>query len=361
MSEVYNFSAGPACLPKEVLNRAAGEMLDCGGSGQSVMEMSHRSKEFEDIIDECETLLRKLLEIPANYKVLFIQGGANLQFGMIPLNLMKNGEADFVVTGQWAGRAYSEAKRFGKANLVASSKDKTFSYIPDLDPSTFSPTADFFHICYNNTIYGTRFNAPPDTGKVPLAADMSSFLLSEPTDVSKFGLIYACAQKNIGPAGVTFVIIRDDLIRDFPEPSDVPVMLRYKTYADEKSLYNTPPTYAIYICKLVLEWVADRGGLSAMKAYNEKKAAVLYDYLDGSALFKSTVEKRDRSVMNVPFVTGDEALDAKFIKQAAAEGFINLKGHRSVGGMRASIYNAMPIEGVEKFVDFMKAFEGEHV
>ncbi|MCL2019983.1 MAG: 3-phosphoserine/phosphohydroxythreonine transaminase [Oscillospiraceae bacterium] len=353
---VYNFSAGPAVLPEEVLKKAASEMFEHGDSGQSVMEMSHRSKEYEAIHNECEALMREILAIPDNYKVLFLQGGANMQFDMIPLNLLKTGKADFVVTGQWAGKAQSEAKRYGEANIVASSKDKTFSYIPELDSSKFDPNADYFHICFNNTIFGTRFPELPETGSVPLVADMSSYILSEPVNVSDFGLIYACAQKNVAPAGVTIVIIREDLIRDLSD-SKVPTMLQYKTYADSNSLYNTPPTYSIYMCKLVLEWVKSKGGLSAMKEHNEKKAAVLYDYLDTSKLFRSTVEKRFRSQMNVPFVTGNEEIDKKFIKEAKAAGFVNLAGHRSVGGMRASIYNAMPIEGVEKLVAFMAEFE----
>ncbi|MCL2077320.1 MAG: 3-phosphoserine/phosphohydroxythreonine transaminase [Oscillospiraceae bacterium] len=356
---VYNFSAGPAVLPEEVLKKAASELFEYENSGQSVMEMSHRSKEYEAIHSGCTALMREVLAIPDNYKVLFLQGGANMQFDMIPLNLMNSGKADFVVTGQWAGKAQSEAKRYGTANIVASSKDKTFSYIPELDSSKFDPNADYFHICFNNTIFGTKFPELPQTGNVPLVADMSSCILSEPVDVSKYGLIYACAQKNVAPAGVTVVIIREDLIRDLKD-SNVPTMLQYKTYADSDSLYNTPPTYSIYMCKLVLEWVKSKGGLTAMKQYNEKKAAVLYNYLDNSGLFKSTVEKKFRSLMNVPFVTGKEEIDKKFIAEAKAAGFVNLAGHRSVGGMRASIYNAMPIEGVEKLVAFMKKFEEEN-
>ena len=357
MARVYNFSAGPSVLPESVLRRAAAEMLDYEGSGQSVMEMSHRSKVFDGIIKGCEALLREVMNIPDNYKVLFLQGGASSQFAMIPLNLMNgSGKADFVLTGQWATKAYKEAARYGEANVVASSKDKTFSYIPELDPATFTPDADYFHICMNNTIYGTRFTSLPDTGKVPLVADVSSCILSEPIDVSKFGVLYAGAQKNMAPAGLTVVIIREDLIghaRDI-----TPTMFNYQTHADNDSMFNTPPCYAIYICKLVLEWLKNEiGGLENMKAINEKKAAILYDFLDSSKLFKGTVVKKDRSLMNVPFVTGDEELDAKFVKESAAAGFVNLKGHRSVGGMRASIYNAMPVEGVEKLVAFMKAFE----
>lgn len=347
-------------LPESVLKKAADEMLDYQGSGQSVMEMSHRSKTYQAIIDGCEALLREVMGIPDNYKVLFLQGGASSQFAMLPLNLMNgSGKADFVITGQWANKAYQEASRYGDAHVVASSKDKTFTYIPKLDPAAFTPDADYFHICMNNTIYGTRYTTLPDTGKVPLVADISSCILSEPIDVSKFGVLYAGAQKNMGPAGLTVVIIREDLIghaRDI-----TPTMFNYQIHADNGSMYNTPPCYAIYIAKLVLEWLRDEmGGLEKMKAYNEKKAAVLYDFLDSSKLFRGTVVKEDRSLMNVPFVTGDEELDAKFVKAASAAGFVNLKGHRTVGGMRASIYNAMPIEGVEKLVDFMKTFEAEN-
>lgn len=357
MARVYNFSAGPSVLPESVLRRAADEMLDYEGSGQSVMEMSHRSKTYDAIIKGCEALLREVMNIPDNYKVLFLQGGASTQFAMIPLNLMNgSGKADFVITGQWANKAYQEASRYGETHVVASSKDKTFSYIPELDPASFTPDADYFHICLNNTIYGTRYTKLPETGKVPLIADVSSCILSEPIDVSKFGVLYAGAQKNMAPAGLTVVIIREDLIghaRDI-----TPTMLNYQTHADNDSMYNTPPCYSIYMCKLVLEWIKNEiGGLENMKAVNEKKAAMLYDFLDFSKLFKGTVEKKDRSLMNIPFVTGNEELDAKFVKEAAAAGFVNLKGHRSVGGMRASIYNAMPVEGVEKLVAFMKAFE----
>ena len=355
MARVYNFSAGPSVLPESVLRQAADEMLDYQGSGQSVMEMSHRSKVYDAIIKECEALLREVMSIPDNYKVL--QGGASSQFAMLPLNLMNgSGKADFVLTGQWANKAYQEASRYGEAHVVASSKDKTFSYIPKLDPAAFTPDADYFHICLNNTIYGTRYTTLPETGSVPLVADVSSCILSEPIDVSKFGVLYAGAQKNMAPAGLTVVIIREDLIghaRDI-----TPTMFNYQTHADNDSMYNTPPCYAIYICKLVLEWIKNEiGGLEKMKERNEKKAALLYDFLDSSKLFKGTVVKEDRSLMNIPFVTGNEELDAKFVKEAAAAGFVNLKGHRSVGGMRASIYNAMPVEGVEKLVAFMKEFE----
>lgn len=357
MKRVYNFSAGPSVLPEAVLRRAAEEMLDYQGSGQSVMEMSHRSKTFDAIIKNTEALLRELMEIPDNYKVLFLQGGASSQFSMIPMNLMtKNGKADFVLTGQWATKAQKEAARYGEANIVASSKDKTFSYIPELDPSTFSKDADYVHICYNNTIYGTKFTKLPETGDVPLVADISSCILSEPIDVSKFGLLYAGAQKNMGPAGLTVVIIREDLIGEPMEKT--PTMFTYSTHAENNSLYNTPPCYSIYMCMLVLEWIKNEiGGLEKMKERNEKKAKILYDFLDQSEMFKGTVVAKDRSLMNVPFVTGNDELDAKFIKEATANDFVNIKGHRSVGGMRASIYNAMPIEGVEKLVAFMKEFE----
>ncbi len=360
MSRVYNFSPGPSMLPEAVLAKAAEEMLDYEGSGQSVMEMSHRSKEYDAIIKNCEALLREVMGIPDNYKVLFLQGGASSQFAMIPLNLMNgSGKADFVVTGQWAKKAYQEAARYGEANVVASSADKTFSYIPKLDPSTFTKDADYFHICWNNTIYGTRFNELPEVGNVPLVADMSSCILSEPVDVSKFGLIYAGAQKNMGPAGLTVVIIREDLIGK--ERDICPTMFNYKIHADNDSLYNTPPTYAIYICKLVLEWIKNEiGGLEKMKERNEKKAQLLYDFLDSSKMFKGTVEKEFRSIMNVPFVTGSDELDKKFVAESSKAGLINLKGHRTVGGMRASIYNAMPIEGVEALVAFMKEFEANN-
>lgn len=357
MSRVYNFSAGPSVLPEKVLKIAADEMLDYKGSGQSVMEMSHRSKTYQAIIDEAEALLREIMSIPDNYKVLFLQGGASSQFAMVPLNLLTgSGKADFVLTGQWATKAYKEAARYGEANVVASSKDKTFSYIPKLDPATFTKDADYFHICMNNTIYGTKFHTLPDTGSVPLVADVSSCILSEPIDVSRFGILYAGAQKNMAPAGLTVVIIREDLIGHAQEIT--PTMFNYQTHAENGSMFNTPPCYSIYMMKLVLEWLKnDIGGLEKMKEINEKKAKLLYDFLDQSKMFRGTVVKEDRSLMNVPFVTGDEELDAKFVKQAEAAGFVNLKGHRSVGGMRASIYNAMPVEGVEKLVAFMKSFE----
>ena len=360
MGRIYNFSAGPAILPEEVLKEAADEMLDYKGTGMSVMEMSHRSKVYEDIIQEAEKDLRELMNIPDNYKVLFLQGGASLQFAMIPMNLMKNKVADFIITGQWAKKAYQEAKIYGTANAIASSADKTFSYIPDCSDLPISENADYVYICENNTIYGTKFKKLPDTKGKPLVADVSSCILSEPVDVTKYGVLFAGAQKNIGPAGVVIVIIREDLITEDTLP-DTPTMMKYKIHADERSLYNTPPCYGIYICGKVFKWVKNKGGLEAMKAYNEKKAKLLYDYLDNSRLFTGTVVKEDRSLMNVPFITGNEELDAKFVKEAKAAGFENLKGHRTVGGMRASIYNAMPIEGVEKLVEFMEKFEKENL
>ena len=359
MARVYNFSAGPAVLPEEVLKEAAAEMLDYKGSGMSVMEMSHRSKVYDNIIKEAEADLRDLMNIPDNYKVLFLQGGASQQFAMIPMNLMKNGVADYIVTGQWAKKAYQEASMYGKANKIASSEDKTFSYIPDCSDLPISDDADYVYICENNTIYGTKFKTLPNTKGKTLVADVSSCFLSEPVDVTKYGVIYGGVQKNIGPAGVVIVIIREDLISEDVLPG-TPTMLRYKTHADADSLYNTPPCYGIYICGKVFKWIKAMGGLEAMKELNEKKAAVLYDFLDNSKLFKGTVRKEDRSLMNVPFVTGDADLDAKFVKEAKAAGFENLKGHRSVGGMRASIYNAMPMEGVEALVAFMKKFEEEN-
>ena len=359
MGRVYNFSAGPAVLPEEVLQEAAAEMMDYKGSGMSVMEMSHRSKEFDTIIKEAEQDLRDLMNIPDNYKVLFLQGGASQQFSAIPMNLMKNGVADYIVTGQWAKKAYQEASRYGKAVKIASSEDKTFSYIPDCSDLPIDEDADYVYICENNTIYGTKFKTLPNTKGKPLVADVSSCFLSEPVDVTKYGVIYGGVQKNIGPAGVVIVIIREDLIRD-DVMEGTPTMLKYKTQADNDSLYNTPPCYGIYICGKVFKWLKKQGGLAAMKEYNEKKAKILYDFLDQSKLFKGTVIKEDRSLMNVPFVTGDKDMDAKFIAEATAAGFVNLKGHRTVGGMRASIYNAMPIEGVQKLVDFMDKFEKEN-
>ena len=359
MARVYNFSAGPAVLPEEVLQEAADEMLDYRGTGMSVMEMSHRSKAYDTIIKEAEADLRELMNIPDNYKVLFLQGGASQQFAMIPMNLMKNRVADYIVTGQWAKKAYQEASLYGKANKIASSEDKTFSYIPDCSDLPISEDADYVYICENNTIYGTKFKTLPNTKGKPLVADVSSCFLSEPVDVTKYGVIYGGVQKNIGPAGVVIVIIREDLITD-DVLEGTPTMLKYKTHADADSLYNTPPAYGIYICGKVFKWLKKMGGLEAMKERNEKKAKILYDYLDESKLFKGTVRKEDRSLMNVPFITGNEELDAKFVKEAKEAGFENLKGHRTVGGMRASIYNAMPIEGVEKLVEFMKKFEAEN-
>ena len=359
MGRVYNFSAGPAVLPEEVLKEAAAEMLDYNGTGMSVLEMSHRSKAFEEIIQTAEADLRDLMNIPDNYKVLFLQGGASQQFAMIPMNFMKNKVADYIITGQWAKKAWKEACKYGKANAIASSEDKTFSYIPDCSDLPISEDADYVYICHNNTIYGTTYKTEPNTKGKILIADMSSDILSQPVDVSKYGMIYFGVQKNVGPAGVVVCIIREDLITEDVLPG-TPTMLTYKTHADANSLYNTPPCYGIYICGKVFKWLKKQGGLEAMKAKNEKKAKILYDYLDQSEMFKGTVVKEDRSLMNVPFVTGDKDLDAKFVKEATEAGFVNIKGHRTVGGMRASIYNAMPIEGVEKLVEFMKKFEAEN-
>ena len=360
MKRVYNFSAGPACLPEEVLKEAAEEMLDYCGSGMSVMEMSHRSSTFDQIIKTAEQDLRDLMQIPDNYKVLFLQGGASQQFAMIPMNLMKNKVADYIVTGQWAKKAWQEAQKYGKANKIASSEDKTFSYIPDCSDLPISSDADYVYICENNTIYGTKFKELPNTKGKTLVADVSSCFLSEPVDVTKYGIIYGGVQKNIGPAGMVIAIIREDLITEDVLPG-TPTMLTYKTHADADSLYNTPNCYCIYMCGKVFKWLKKNGGLAAMKEKNEKKAAILYDYLDQSRLFHGTVEKKDRSLMNVPFVTGDKELDARFVKEAEAAGLVNLKGHRTVGGMRASIYNAMPLEGVEALVAFMKKFEEENL
>ena len=359
MSRVYNFSAGPAVLPEEVLKEAAEEMLDYRGCGMSVMEMSHRSKMFENIIQEAEADLRDLLEIPDNYKVLFLQGGASQQFAMIPMNLMKNRVADYIVTGQWAKKAWQEAQKYGKANKIASSEDKTYSYIPDCSDLPISPDADYVYICENNTIYGTKFKKLPNTKGKTLVADVSSCFLSEPVDVSKYGILYGGVQKNIGPAGMVISIIREDLITEDVLPV-TPTMLTFKTHADAGSMYNTPNCYCIYMCGKVFKWLKKMGGLSAMKERNENKARILYDFLDSSSLFKGTVVPADRSLMNVPFVTGNKDLDAKFVKEAQEAGLENLKGHRTVGGMRASIYNAMPVEGVEALVNFMKNFEKEN-
>ncbi len=359
MSRVYNFSAGPAVLPEEVLKEIQEELLDYNGSGQSVMEMSHRSQVFDEIIKEAEKDLRDLMQIPDNYKVLFLQGGASLQFAMIPMNLMKNKVADYIVTGQWAKKAYQEASKYGKAVKIASSEDKTFSYIPDCSDLPIDEDADYVYICMNNTIYGTVYKQLPNTKGKDLVADVSSCFLSEPLDVSKFAIVYGGVQKNVGPAGMVIAIVRDDLITD-DVLEGTPTMMKYKTHADANSLYNTPNCWCIYVCGKVFKWLKKMGGLEAMKERNEKKAKILYDFLDSSEMFKGTVVKEDRSLMNVPFVTGDKDLDAKFVKEATEAGFVNLKGHRTVGGMRASIYNAMPIEGVEKLVEFMKKFEEEN-
>ncbi|CUX49964.1 3-phosphoserine/phosphohydroxythreonine transaminase [Clostridium sp. C105KSO13] len=360
MRRVYNFSAGPAVLPEEVLKSAAEEMLDYNETGMSVMEMSHRSRAFEEIIGSAEADLRELMNIPDNYKVLFLQGGASQQFAMIPMNLMKNKVADYIITGQWAKKAAEEAAKYGKIHKIASSEDKTFSYIPDCSNLPVSEDADYVYICENNTIYGTKYKELPDTKGKTLVADVSSCFLSEPVDVSRYGLIYGGVQKNIGPAGVVIVIIREDLITEDVLPG-TPSMLTYKIHADAKSLYNTPPAYGIYICGKVFKWLKEMGGLEVMKARNEKKAKLLYDFLDQSKLFKGTVVVKDRSLMNVPFVTGNADLDAKFVKEAKAAGLENIKGHRTVGGMRASIYNAMPYEGVETLVAFMRKFEEENL
>lgn len=361
MSRVYNFSAGPSMLPLEVLEKAAAEMTEYGSSGQSVMEMSHRSKEYQAIIDNAEALVREIMHVPDNYTVMFLQGGASSQFAAIPMNLgIKNKKADYIITGQWAKKAADEAERYITVNRVASSADKTFSYIPQTDSSMFDPEADYCYICYNNTIYGTHYteNKIPDT-KATLVADISSCVMAEEIDVTKFGILYAGAQKNLGPAGVTLVIVRNDLITE--ETLDgTPTMFKYSIHQKNGSMYNTPPTYGIYVLGLVLQWIKDKGGVKELQKINEKKAKILYDFLDSSEMFKGTVVPEDRSLMNVPFVTGNDELDAKFVAEAKANGFINIKGHRSVGGMRASIYNAMPIEGVEKLVEFMKKFEAEN-
>ena len=356
MARVYNFAAGPAVLPEDVLKEAASEMLDYKGTGMSVMEMSHRSKAFEEIIQDAEQDLRDLMNIPDNYKVLFLQGGGSMQFAMIPMNLMKNRVADYIITGQWAKKAAAEAKKYGKVNELASSADKTFSYIPDMSKIEVSDDADYVYICHNNTIYGTTYHNLPDTKGKILVADMSSDILSQPIDVTKYGLIFAGVQKNIGPAGTVVVIIREDLVKD-DVLEGTPTMFQYKVHVDNKSLYNTPPAYGIYICGKVFKHLKKLGGLDAMKALNEEKAKILYDYLDSSKLFKGTVVKEDRSLMNVPFVTGNKELDDKFVKEAKEAGIENIKGHRTVGGMRASIYNAMPVEGVKYLIDFMKKFE----
>lgn len=360
MSRVYNFSAGPAVLPEDVLKQAANEMLDYHGSGMSVMEMSHRTPLYEGILNEAIADLKSLMNIPDNYKIIFVQGGASQQFSAIPLNLMKNRVADYLVTGQFSTKAFQEAQRYGDVKAVASSKDKNFTYIPDCSDLQIRDNADYVYICENNTIYGTKFHTLPNTKGKDLVSDQSSCFLSEPCDVSKYGIIYAGAQKNVGPAGVVIMIIREDLVRD-----DVleftPTMLKYSTQVNDNSLYNTPPSYGIYICGLVFKWLIKNGGLEAMKQRNLAKAKILYDYLDSSKLFKATVRKEDRSIMNVCFVTGNDELDAKFCSGAKAHNIVNIKGHRSVGGMRASIYNAMPIEGVQALVDYMREFEKEHL
>jgi phosphoserine aminotransferase len=359
MARVYNFSAGPAVLPEPVLKKAASELVEYKNSGMSVMEMSHRSPDYEAIINGAESLLRDLMNIPSNYKVLFLQGGASLQFSMIPLNLFKKSKkADFIHTGEWTKKAIPESKRYGTVNILGSAEDKNFSYIPEVDKSKFDKDADFFYICSNNTIEGTRFASFPETGNVPLVADMSSHILSEVMDVSKFGIIFAGAQKNIGPAGVTVVIIRDDLIGNAMDIT--PTMMNYKTHAENGSMFNTPPTYAVYMAMLVFDWLKELGGVSAMQKINEEKAAILYNFIDNSKLFKSPVEKKFRSMMNIPFKTGSDDLDSKFLKEASKSGLVQLKGHRLVGGMRASIYNAMPAQGVQTLVDFMKKFEADN-
>lgn len=360
MSRVYNFSAGPAVLPEEVLREAQEEMLDYKGTGMSVMEMSHRSKAFDEIIQEAQADLRQLMNIPDNYKVLFLQGGASLQFAMIPMNLMKNKAADYIVTGQWSKKAYQEAQKYGRANKIASSEDKTFSYLPDCSDLLISEDADYVYICENNTIYGTKFKTLPNTKGKLLVSDVSSCFLSEPVDVSKYGILFGGVQKNIGPAGMVIAIVREDLITDDVLPG-TPTMMQYKIHDKSDSMYNTPNCYCIYMCGKVFKWLKKMGGLEAMKAHNEKKAKILYDFLDESKLFKGTVVKEDRSLMNVPFITGNDELDAKFVAESRKAGLENLKGHRSVGGMRASIYNAMPMAGVEKLVAFMKKFEEENI
>ena len=357
MERVFNFSAGPSVMPEAVLKTAAAEMLNYKGSGMSVMEMSHRSKVFIEIAENTKMLLKEIMSVPDNYKILFLQGGASLQFAMVPLNLMTaKKKIDVIDTGNWASAAIKEAKRFGTVNVVASSKDSTYDHVPTLDPAKFDPEADYFHITSNNTIYGTRMTDNwPDTGEVPIVCDMSSNILSEVYDVSKFGLIYAGAQKNMGPAGVTVVIIREDLLERTPE--ELPTMLKYPTHVNADSMYNTPPTYGIYLAGLVFKWIKDLGGVAAMQKINEEKAKIIYDAIDNSSMFKGTVAKKDRSLMNIPFVTGNEELDSKFVKEAEKAGLVNLKGYRTVGGMRASCYNALPIEGAKALAEFIKLFE----
>ncbi|HCW23641.1 MAG TPA: 3-phosphoserine/phosphohydroxythreonine aminotransferase [Lachnospiraceae bacterium] len=359
MGRVYNFSAGPAMLPEEVLKTAQAELLDYHGTGMSVMEMSHRSKAFDDIIKKAEADFRTLVGVPDNYKVLFLQGGGWTQFAEVPMNLMKHHKAGYIVTGNWAKKAYEEAGKYGEAVKLASSEDKNYTYIPDCSDLPITPDMDYVYICENNTIYGTEYFKLPNTKGVDLVADVSSCFLSRPIDVKKYGLFFGGVQKNVGPAGCAIVVIRDDLIRD-DLPDYVPTMLRYKTQADKDSLFNTPPCWQIYICGLVFQWLLKNGGLTAMAQKNEAKAKIFYDYLDESKLFTGTVRKQDRSLMNAPFVTGDKDLDAEFVREAAEQGLVSLKGHRTVGGMRASMYNAMPVEGVEKLVAFMKEFEAKH-
>lgn len=359
MSRVYNFSAGPAVLPESVLQEAADEMLDYRGAGMSVMEMSHRSAAFQSIVDEAEADLRDLMAIPDNYKVLFLQGGATLQFAAIPMNLLKNGKADYIVSGGWSKKAFKEAKLYGDIRLVASSEDQNFTCIPNVDDMEFRADADYVYICENETVYGTKYHKLPETGDIPLVADVSSCFLSEPIDVSRYGLIYGGVQKNVGPAGVVIVIVREDLIREDVLPT-TPSIMRYKTQADAGSMSNTPPCYGIYMCGKVFKWIKSQGGLAGMQKINQEKAAILYDYLDSTDFYQAPVRKEDRSIMNVPFVTGDKDLDAKFVAEAKEAGIVNIKGHRSVGGMRASIYNAMPREGVQALVDFMKKFAEEN-
>ena len=356
---IYNFSAGPSMLPVPVLEKARDQLLNYEGSGMSVMEMSHRSKFFDNIIVEAEALLREVMNIPENYKVLFLQGGASLQFASVAMNLMKTGKADYVVTGQFSGKAYKEGQKYGDAHLAATTKDENFTRIPRQEELDLRPDADFVHICFNNTIFGTKWDYIPETNGVPLVADMSSCILSEPVDVSKFGLIYAGAQKNVAPAGLTIVIVREDLLRD-DLPDFVPTVCSYKVMAENGSMYNTPPCYPIYICKLVLEWIKGLGGLEKMKEINKRKAEKLYACLENSKLFSNPVALNSRSMMNVTFRAEDDEINAKFVKESAAAGFQNLKGHRSVGGMRASIYNAMPEQGVDDLIKFIEKFEKEN-
>ena len=359
MSRVYNFSAGPAAMPLSVLKEIQSEMLEYGTSGMSVMEMSHRSKDFEEILHGTENTLREIMHIPANYKVLFVQGGSSQQFAAVPMNLMKNRVADYINTGAWTKKAIKEAQLFGKVNVIASSEDETFTYIPDLDNLKISDDADYVYICQNNTIYGTRYPKLPDTKGKTLVADVSSMFVSEPIDVEKYGVIYAGIQKNAGPSGLVVVIVREDLITDEVLPG-TPTMLKWKIQADNDSMYNTPNTWGIYVCGKVFKWIKDMGGLEVMKQMNEKKASLLYDYLDNSRLFKGTVRKDSRSLMNVPFVTGNADIDKEFIAACADAGIKNIKGHRSVGGMRASIYNAVTYEAVQALVDEMEKFEKTH-